>query len=71
MDLSFEPGKVDNTLAGGGEMGHLMRTWDWAATPLGSVSSWPQSLRTAVSLCLASPLPMSIFWGHDFLQFYN
>lgn len=71
MDLSFEPGRVDNTLAGDGEMGHLMRTWDWSATPLGGVSSWPQSLRTAVSLCLASPLPMSIFWGHDFLQFYN
>ena len=33
-------------------MGALMRALDWAATPLGPVESWPQSLRTAVSICL-------------------
>ena len=28
-------------LAGGGELGGLMRAKDWAATPLGPVEAWP------------------------------
>ena len=27
---------------GGGEMGALMRSMDWSATPLGPVAGWPQ-----------------------------
>ena len=41
-------------LAGGGQMGALIRSMDWSKTPLGPVDSWPQSLRTSVSLCLSS-----------------
>lgn len=61
----------DQTLAGGGEMGRLMREQDWAATPLGPVSSWPQSLRTAVSMMLETQFPMLIAWGKEFLMLYN
>ena len=50
-------------LAGGGEMGGLMRSHDWAATPFGPVETWPQSLRTAISLMLASRFAMVIAWG--------
>lgn len=28
-------------LVGGGEMGKLIRSMDWAATPLGPIASWP------------------------------
>ncbi|HSN86003.1 MAG TPA: hypothetical protein VL025_04555, partial [Thermoanaerobaculia bacterium] len=45
-------------LAGGGEMGELMRSFDWSSSPLGPVSAWPQSLRTAVSIILNSRYPM-------------
>jgi PAS domain S-box-containing protein len=65
MDSLSKPAEhrgADNTLAGGGEMGRLMREHDWAATPLGPVNRWPQSLRTAVSICLASRFPIIIFW---------
>ncbi|HEY8284342.1 MAG TPA: ATP-binding protein [Chloroflexota bacterium] len=57
--------------AGGSEMGALMRAFPWAATPVGPPADWPQSLRTAVSICLASRFPMIIFWGVDLVQFYN
>jgi hypothetical protein len=54
--------QIDNKMlfAGRGEMGRLMHAHDWAATPLGPVEAWPQSLRTAVSICLASHFPMLI-----------
>ena len=41
---------VGDVLAGGGEMGALTRAFDWSSTPLGPVSEWPQSLRTAVGI---------------------
>jgi hypothetical protein len=68
MELSTD---YEHILAGGGEMGRLMRKHGWAKTPLGPVSDWPQSLRTAVSICLASHFPMLIWWGPDLVKLYN
>jgi len=58
-------------LAGGGEMGALMRGHDWSRTPLGRPANWPQSLRTAVRLVLNTNHPMFIWWGQHLVQFYN
>jgi PAS domain S-box-containing protein len=58
-------------LAGGGVMGAMMRTHDWASSPLGPVSEWPPSLRIAVSLALNSQFPTVIFWGPELRMFYN
>jgi signal transduction histidine kinase len=56
---------------GGGEMGALMASLDWATTPLGPVQAWPQSLRTSVSICLASRFPILVWWGADLVMLYN
>src|SRR5262245_57900237 len=45
-------------LAGGGDMGRLMRAHDWSVTPLGPTADWPQSLKTAVRIILGSRYPM-------------
>jgi PAS domain S-box-containing protein len=59
-------------LAGGGEMGALMRAMDWSATPVGLVTDWPDALRFAVRLCLNSRLPAALWWGRDHQTlFYN
>jgi len=58
-------------LAGGGEMGALIRSMDWSKTPLGPLHTWPQSLRTSVSLCLSSTFPILVAWGPDDIQIYN
>jgi signal transduction histidine kinase len=58
-------------LVGGGRMGELIRSMDWTKTPLGPIESWPQSLRTTVSLCLASNFPISLAWGPKHVQIYN
>ena len=36
-------------LAGGGEMGALIREHDWAASPLGAIQDSPQSLRPVLN----------------------
>ncbi|WP_458094052.1 PAS domain-containing protein [Roseomonas sp. WA12] len=58
-------------LASGGCMGVLFRGFDWAATPLGPVEEWPQSLRTAVCLMLHARQPMFIAWGPELTFLYN
>lgn len=63
MDLSF--------LEGGGEMGARMRALDWSRTALGAPQHWPQSLRTALSLCLHCRFPIVLFWGPRFTHLYN
>jgi len=58
-------------LIGGGEMGQRIRTHDWAATPLGPVETWPQSLRSAVSILLPSKAQIILFWGTELITLYN
>ena len=62
---------ADQVLAGGGEMGALMRRIDWSRTPLGPVYTWPQSLRTVLSIVLTQKHPMFLWWGRELTQFYN
>ena len=58
-------------LAGGGQVGALMRSRDWSASPLGTPERWPQSLRTVVGLLLQSRFPMFVAWGKDLGFLYN
>ncbi len=62
---------ADPLWGGGGEMGALMRAYDWANTPFGPVEQWPQSLRSALGICLSSRFPMAIYWGADCWLLYN
>ncbi|ATB30490.1 ATP-binding protein [Melittangium boletus] len=62
---------VDEVLAGGGACGELLRQVDWAKTPVGPVEGWPQSLRTAVGIVLASNYPLYLAWGPHYVQMYN
>ncbi|MDY0973867.1 PAS domain S-box protein [Massilia sp. CFBP9012] len=58
-------------LAGGGEMGALMRAHDWRDSPLGPPDAWPSTLKTLLRVLLSSNHPMFIWWGDDLIQFYN
>ena len=61
----------EGSFAGKGEMSVLTRGYDWNSHPLGPVSGWPQSLRTAVSICLESRFPILIWWGSELFMLYN
>ncbi|APX86063.1 hybrid sensor histidine kinase/response regulator [Methylorubrum extorquens] len=60
-----------NFLAGGGHMSERMRAHDWSASPLGRPETWPQCLRSAVSLMLGSKFPMFVAWGPELGFLYN
>jgi PAS domain S-box-containing protein len=52
-------------------MGMLIRGFDWAATSLGPIPSWPQSLKSVVDTVLNSPLAMVLLMGHERIMLYN
>jgi len=56
---------------GGGDMRARIATHDWANSPLGPLSGWPQSLKTLVELMLASAQPMFLAWGRERTWVYN
>ncbi|MES2882125.1 MAG: PAS domain-containing protein, partial [Bacteroidota bacterium] len=66
------PQNINNAyLKGGGEMGELVRHFNWSQTSLGAPHTWPQSLLTTVSNLLRSRFPMFLWWGNNMIQFYN
>ena len=58
-------------LARSGEIGRLIAGHDWAATPLGPISTWPQSRLTAIAIALASSIPIATIWGPEGILIYN
>jgi len=55
----------------GGEMARRIREFDWSATSLGPVAHWSSSLRAAVQMLLASPVPLVMLWGRAGYMVYN
>jgi hypothetical protein len=58
-------------LAGSGEMARRIREYDWNDHPFGPPESWPQSLRSALGICLQSAFPTAIYWGAELRLLYN
>lgn len=58
-------------LVSGAEMAERMRELQWTRTPLGPIADWPQPLRHAVRMMLASRQPMSLWWGNSLVQIHN
>jgi signal transduction histidine kinase len=56
---------------GDGEMARRIAAYDWAATSLGPISLWPQSLLTAIELMLASRFPAALHVGNERIHLYN
>jgi signal transduction histidine kinase len=52
-------------------MARAIRDFDWGTTPLGPITDWPVSLRTAVGMLLNAPTPMVLLWGVEGVLIYN
>eukprot|EP01102_Stenamoeba_stenopodia_P015327 TRINITY_DN520_c0_g1_i3.p1 TRINITY_DN520_c0_g1~~TRINITY_DN520_c0_g1_i3.p1 ORF type:complete len:1205 (-),score=270.48 TRINITY_DN520_c0_g1_i3:320-3934(-) len=53
------------------EMSRYASSFNWAATTLGPVETWPPSIWYACSICLTSRFPMVLWIGEDLHLFYN
>ncbi|MBI0329662.1 ATP-binding protein [Burkholderia plantarii] len=70
-DLDAEQAGAPDFLRGGGALGRSMRAHAWDATSLGVPDAWPQSLRSAVGICLGANFPIAIYWGPELVLLYN
>ena len=62
---------LNDVFQGGGEMGGLMRAYDWSSAPLGPPERWPRSLHSVVRMMLTSRYQMWMAWGEDLTFFCN
>ena len=65
------PGHDAHFLSGGGEMGALIRAFDWSKTALGEPETWSPALRTMVRILVVNRFPMLLWWGPQYIQIYN
>ena len=68
---SRDPGDTLDFISGQGGMSAAVREKAWDTTVFGPIANWPQSLRSAVSICLGSSFQIAIYWGPDLALIYN
>ena len=67
----MQTNESNDFLAGGGEMSSFIRSFDWSQTSLGAISAWPDHLKATLGLMLPAGAQIVLFWGSEFLAFYN
>jgi PAS domain S-box-containing protein len=62
---------TENRIIGNTEMTNRIRAHNWAATPLGPLERWSETLIATVNLMLHSPFPTILSWGPEMVFLYN
>lgn len=52
-------------------MGKLIREFDWSKTAIGGPERWTPALKTMLQIMLANRFPHILWWGPEYVQFYN
>ena len=63
--------RAKTLITGNSEMADRIRAHDWAATPLGPIEEWSETLVGTVNLMLHSPFPTILSWGPEMVFLYN
>jgi PAS domain S-box-containing protein len=71
VQINAEPGAPLIFLDAPGELARLISDYDWAATSIGPLEAWPQSLKTIAGFLIRSPIPIVLLWGEDGVMIYN
>ena len=53
------------------ELLHLINSFDWGATAVGPIRSWPETIRSTLRVMLASHVPMVLLMGTTGVLVYN
>jgi signal transduction histidine kinase/chemotaxis response regulator CheB len=62
---------ISATFGDDGEIATLARDIDWSTHRLGPVHRWSPVLRSLLRLAGDSPMPMTVLWGDELIQFYG
>jgi len=62
---------LDKVNASAVPVSSLLDTVDWASGLLGPKSEWPACLHAAIGIMLPSQAQIVMFWGPEFVAFYN
>jgi PAS domain S-box-containing protein len=62
---------IESRIIGNSEMTNRIRAHNWAATPLGALDRWSETLIATVNLMLHSPFPTILSWGPEMVFLYN
>jgi PAS domain S-box-containing protein len=65
------PATTENRIIGNTDMTNRIRAHNWAATPLGPLENWSETLIATVNLMLHSPFPTILSWGPEMVFLYN
>jgi len=58
-------------LIGTGEMAGCIRMFNWAATSIGPISEWSETLVIAANMMLSANHPILLLWGPELVLLYN
>jgi PAS domain S-box-containing protein len=62
---------IGSPIIGNTDMTNRIRAHHWAATPLGPLERWSETLIATVNLMLHSPFPTILSWGPEMVFLYN
>ena len=71
MTLTATPGPRRHWPFHPGDMADRIGRMDAADSPLGPCSDWPAGLRHAIDMMLPADVQIVVFWGPEFITFYN
>ena len=71
VSRSKNTAELERVFPGDSEMADRMRAFDWSQRELGPPETWSQNLCLGLGLCLASRVPMQVWWGSALTLFYN
>jgi hypothetical protein len=71
MNTSSLIARAQSPIAGNSELAGRIRAYNWAASPLGPIENWSETLLATVNLMLHSPFPTILSWGPEMVFLYN
>src|SRR5690349_19991804 len=67
----MDPEILRPVFPGDSEIAVRLRQLDWSSNDLCIPDTWAQSLQTAIAICLASRVPMQVWWGAKQVLIYS
>ena len=71
MHSDIQPRPNERCIQGSGQMYDLIQSKDWENNAMGAIPDWSPVLVNLLNVLLACGVPMFLFWGPEFICFFN